>query len=72
MKRVMIEMYDEGIFSGMTEINSEDLCITYASTPVFSGLQSSYDGDDDRYIEQMKICSQITKLVNRLNEISLK
>ena len=48
MKRVIIEIYDEGIFSGMTEINSEELCITYVSTPSYHGLQSQYDGDDDR------------------------
>lgn len=72
MKKIKIELCDKGIFSGMTEINSEELCITYVSTPSYHGLQSQYDGDDDRYIEQMKICSQITKLVNRLNEISLK
>ena len=71
MKKIIIELHDEGIFSGMTEINSEELCITYSSIPVCHGLQSNYDGDDDRYIEQMKICSEITKLAKRLNEISL-
>ena len=72
MKRIKIELYDEGMFKDMTEINSEELCITYVHTPIYQGLQSEYDGDDDRYVEQMKICSEIIKLVNRLNEISLK
>ena len=72
MKRVEIELYDEGMFKDMTEINSEELRITYVHTPIYHGLQSEYDGDDNRYVEQMKICSEITRLVNRLNEISLK
>ena len=50
MKEIIIELHDEGILSGLTEINSKDLCITYASTPSFHGLQSNYEGNDDRYI----------------------
>lgn len=69
MKRIEIELYHEGMF---TEINSKELCITYIHAPMHEGLQSEYNEDDDRYIEQMKICSEITRLVKRLDEISLK
>lgn len=69
MKRIEIELYHEGMF---TEINSKELCITYIHTPMYKGLQSEYNEDDDRYVEQMKICSEITRLVKRLDEISLK
>ena len=30
----------------------------------------NYDGDDERYIEQMDICHKITKLVKELSDIS--
>lgn len=69
MKRIEIELYHEGMF---TEINSKELSITYIHAPMHEGLQSEYDGNDDRYVEQMKICSEITRLVKRLDEISLK
>ena len=38
MKRIEIELYDEGMFKDMTEINSEELCITYVHTPIYQGL----------------------------------
>ena len=72
MKRIVIDMYDEtnGILNGMTEINSKDLGLIYSNTMEFHGLQSNYDGDDERYIEQMDICHKITKLVKELSDIS--
>ena len=72
MKRIVIDIYDKenGILNGMTEINSEDLGLIYSNTMVFHGLQSNYDGDDERYIEQMDICHKITKLVKELSDIS--
>ena len=65
MKRIVIDIYDKenGILNGMTEINSKDLGLIYSNTMEFHGLQSNYDGDDERYIEQMDICHKITKLV---------
>lgn len=72
MKRIVIDIYDKenGILNGMTEINSEDLGLIYSNTMEFHGLQSNYDGDDERYIEQMDICHKITKLVKELSDIS--
>lgn len=70
MKTIEIELYDKEKFLGMVELNSKDLGITYVSMPCQHGLQSNYDGDDDRYVEQMQICSEIVKLVKRLDEIS--
>ena len=72
MKRIVIDIYDKenGILNGMTEINSEDLGLIYSNTMEFHGLQSSYDGVDERYIEQMDICHKITKLVKELSDIS--
>lgn len=72
MKRIVIEIYDKenGILNGMTEINSKDLGLIYSNTMEFHGLQSNYDGDDERYIEQMDICHKITKLVKELSDIS--
>lgn len=72
MKRIAIDIYDEtnGHLNGMIEINSEELCLTYSDVIGFHGLQSNYDGDDERYIEQMEICSKIVKLVKQLENIS--
>ena len=72
MTRIVIEIYDKenGILNGMTEINSKDLGLIYSNTMEFHGLQSNYDGDDERYIEQMDICHKITKLVKELSDIS--
>ena len=72
MKSIVIEIYDKenGILNGMTEINSKDLGLIYSNTMEFHGLQSNYDGDDERYIEQMDICHKITKLVKELSDIS--
>ena len=72
MKRIVIDIYDKenGILNGMTEINSKDLGLIYSNTIEFHGLQSNYDGDDERYIEQMDICHKITKLVKELSDIS--
>ena len=72
MKRIVIYIYDKesGILNGMTEINSKDLGLIYSNTMEFHGLQSNYDGDDERYIEQMDICHKITKLVKELSDIS--
>lgn len=72
MKRIVIDMYDEtnGHLNGMIEINSKDLGLIYSNTMEFHGLQSNYDGDDERYIEQMDICHKITKLVKELSDIS--
>ena len=72
MKRIVIDIYDKenGILNGMTEIHSKDLGLIYSNTMVFHGLQSNYDGDDERYIEQMDICHKITKLVKELSDIS--
>ena len=72
MKRIGIDIYDKenGILNGMTEINSKDLGLIYSNTMEFHGLQSNYDGDDERYIEQMDICHKITKLVKELSDIS--
>lgn len=72
MKRIVIDIYDKenGILNGMTEINSKDLGLIYSNTMEFHGLQSNYDGDDERYIEQMDICHKITKLVKELSDIS--
>lgn len=72
MKRIVIDMYDEtnGHLNGMIEINSEELCLTYSDIIGFHGLQSNYDGDDERYIEQMEICSKIVELVKQLENIS--
>ena len=72
MKRIVIDIYDKenGILNGMTEINSEDLGLIYSNTMEFHGLQSNYDGDNERYIEQMDICHKITKLVKELSDIS--
>ena len=38
------------------EINSEELCLTYSDIIGFHGLQSRYEGDDERHIKQMDIC----------------
>ena len=72
MKRIVIDIYDKenGILNGMTEINSKDLGLIYSNTMEFHGLQSNYDGDDERYIEQMDICHKVTKLVKELSDIS--
>ena len=72
MKKIVIDIYDKenGILNGMTEINSKDLGLIYSNTMEFHGLQSNYDGDDERYIEQMDICHKITKLVKELSDIS--
>ena len=72
MKRIVIDIYDKenGILNGMTEINSKDLGLIYSNTMEFHGLQSNYDGDDERYIEQIDICHKITKLVKELSDIS--
>ena len=72
MKRIVIDIYDKenGILNGMTEINSKDLGLIYSNTMEFHGLQSNYEGDDERYIEQMDICHKITKLVKELSDIS--
>jgi hypothetical protein len=72
MKRIAIDIYDEtnGHLNGMIEINSEELCLTYSDIIGFHGLQSNYDGDDERYIEQMEICSKIVELVKQLENIS--
>lgn len=72
MKRIAIDVYDEtnGHLNGMIEINSEELCLTYSDIIGFHGLQSNYDGDDERYIEQMEICSKIVELVKQLENIS--
>ena len=72
MKRIVIDIFDKenGKLNGMTEINSKDLGLIYSNTMEFHGLQSNYDGDDERYIEQMDICHKITKLVNELSDIS--
>lgn len=72
MKRIVIDIYDEtnGHLNGMIEINSEELCLTYSDIIGFHGLQSNYDGDDERYIEQMGICSKIVELVKQLENIS--
>ena len=72
MKRIVIDIYDKenGILNGMTEINSKDLGLIYSNTMEFHGLQSNYDGDNERYIEQMDICHKITKLVKELSDIS--
>ena len=72
MKRIVIDIYDKenGTLNGMTEINSKDLGLIYSNTMEFHGLQSNYDGDDERYIEQMDICHKITKLVKELSDIS--
>lgn len=72
MKRIVIDIYDEtnGHLNGMIEINSEELCLTYSDIIGFHGLQSNYDGDDERYIEQMEICSKIVELVKQLENIS--
>lgn len=72
MKRIAINIYDEtnGHLNGMIEINSEELCLTYSDIIGFHGLQSNYDGDDERHIEQMEICSKIVELVKQLENIS--
>lgn len=72
MKRIVIDIYDKenGHLNGMIEINSEELCLTYSDIIGFHGLQSNYDGDDERYIEQMEICSKIVELVKQLENIS--
>ena len=72
MKRIVIDIFDKenGKLNGMTEINSKDLGLIYSNTMEFHGLQSNYDGDDERYIEQMDICHKITKLVKELSDIS--
>ena len=72
MKRIVIDIFGEedGHLRGMTEINSDELCLIYADIGSLHGLQSSYDGDDERHIEQMKICSQIVNLAKKLEEIS--
>lgn len=71
MKKIVIDIYDKenGILNGMTEINSKELGLIYSNTIEFHGLQSNYDGDDERYIEQMEICSKIVELVKQLENI---
>ena len=59
-----------GHLNGMIEINSEELCLTYSDIIGFHGLQSRYEGDDERHIKQMDICHKITKLVKELSDIS--
>jgi hypothetical protein len=72
MKRIVIDMYDEtdGHLNEMIVINSEELCLNYSDIINLHGLQSMYDGNDERHIKQMDICHKITKLVKELSDIS--
>lgn len=72
MKSVTIKICDESTSSDTVEIISEDLDINYTSTLIYDRLLNNYEYDDATYIEQMAICSQITRLIKRLNKISSK
>lgn len=75
MKKLVIDIYDKnnGVLNGLIEINSKDLGLLYfeggLNSKGIQGLQSNYSQEDDKYKKQMKICSEIVRLVSELNEI---
>ena len=73
MKRITIDIYEneneDGVLRGFTEIKCKELHLMYSCTTTFQGMQSNYDGDDERYMDQVKLCSKIAALANSLIQI---
>lgn len=71
MKKITIEIFEDkdGKLKDLIDIESNDLCITYANTPTMHGLQCNFDGDTEEFLEVEKTLVGISNLVRKLNKI---
>lgn len=70
--QIKINLFDNGdtVLNGLSEIVSDDLCITYSNIDGYGhGLQSKYEEPDERYYKQMELCSQLIKIAKELKEL---
>lgn len=71
--KIIINLFDEEdkLLNGLSEINSDDLCISYSNIDCYGhGLQSNHEEPDEKYYNQIKLCSEIIKLTKKLKSIS--
>ena len=71
MKRITIDIYEneDGVLRGFSEIKCKDLHLMYSCTTTFQCMQSNYDGDDEKYMDQVKLWSKKAALANSLIQI---
>jgi len=71
MKRLTIDIFEQEDreLKGLVDINSDELCVTYANTDRMHGLQCNFEGDTKEYLEIQNILEEMTTLAKKLNII---
>jgi hypothetical protein len=62
----------DGILPSCVDVQSEDLCLLYAGTPDYCGLQSNFEDGSPEYQRQMQLCHTMADCMRELVEIHEK